>query len=438
MPQSKKSLLTGFKLFVREESFGGVLLLVAVLAALLWANSAYAASYFELWDTVFEIGFGEARIAMSLHHWINDGLMAIFFFVVGLEIKREILIGELSKPRQALFPVVAAIGGMLAPALIYVAINRGGAAFAGWGVPMATDIAFALGVLALLGKRVPISLKIFLTAVAIVDDIGAVLVIAVFYSGGIAWGSLGLAAVVVLMLALLNSGGVRRPIPYAVLGVLLWLAFLHSGVHATVAGVLLAATIPARQRIDGESFLQRSQKYLQAFSKASVEGPQRLINQEQWDALHGLENSIESVNSPLQRLEHAFHPWVVYAIMPVFALANAGVVLPANIIGAATAPVSLGILWGLVLGKQLGIFGLPWLLTRLGWLSKPRGLGWTQIYGAAWLGGIGFTMSLFITNLAFGEGELATLAKVGILLASALAAFGGSLVLLLANRRERA
>jgi NhaA family Na+:H+ antiporter len=431
-----KSFLPGFKLFVREESFGGVLLLAAVLIALLWANSAYAASYSQLWETIFEIGFGEFRISMSLHHWINDGLMAIFFFVVGLEIKREILVGELSRPRQALFPIVAALGGMLGPALIYIAINPSGVEHAGWGIPMATDIAFALGVLALLGKRVPISLKIFLTAVAIVDDIGAVLVIALFYSGGIAWGSLGLAAGITVLLLLLNRAGVRRPIPYALLGFLLWLAFLNSGVHATVAGVLLAATIPARQRIDGASFLQSSQKYLAGFSKASVEGPQRLINQEQWDALHGLENSIESVNSPLQRLEHAFHPWVVYAIMPLFALANAGVLLPAQLVATATAPVSLGVFLGLVFGKQLGIFGLPWLLARLGWLNKPRGLSWAQIYGAAWLGGIGFTMSLFITNLAFGEDELATLAKVGILLASAAAGIGGILVLLLVSRQR--
>jgi NhaA family Na+:H+ antiporter len=420
--------LTGFNLFVRQEAFGGILLLAAVAASLIWANSGAAHSYETVWQTELAFAFGNWRLAMPLHEWINDGLMAVFFFVVGLEIKREVLVGELSRPRQALFPIAAALGGMLAPALIFLAFNAGGDGRRGWGIPMATDIAFALGVLALLGKRVPTSLKVFLTAVAIVDDIGAVIVIAIFYSQGLSWGALAFAAVILFALLLLNRAGVDNPLPYALLGIVLWLAVLASGIHATIAGVLLAACIPTFQRIDGPSFVKRAQGFLDAFAKAS---PGHILgNREQQEALEGLETVTDYVASPLQQLEHAFHPWVTYLIMPVFALANAGVHLPANLTSVAVDPVTLGVLFGLVFGKQLGIVLAPLALTRLGVISRPRGLGWSQIYGAGWLGGIGFTMSLFVTHLAFGEGSLAINAKVGVLAASAVAAVGGSLVLL--------
>lgn len=426
-----RPILTGFALFVRQESFGGVLLLAAILAALFWANSGSAASYEAVWEAPAAIAIGPYALNMSVREWINDGLMAIFFFVVGLEIKRELLVGELSRPRQALFPVAAALGGMLAPALIYLAFNPGGSAHAGWGIPMATDIALALGVLSLLGKRVPTSLKVFLTAVAIVDDIGAVVVIALFYSHSLAWGALLAAGLLVLLMLFINRAGVDARLPYALLGVLLWLAVLHSGIHATIAGVLLAACIPTWQRIDGAQFLKRARKYLDDFARASQ--GRILGNREQQEALIALDVATDNVASPLQQLEHDLHPWVVYAIMPLFALANAGVHLPADPAAALGSAVSLGVLVGLVLGKQLGIFGLPWLLSRLGWLHKPGGLAWREIYGAAWLGGIGFTMSLFITHLAFGESDLAVLAKVGILVASFVAAVGGSLVLLAAR-----
>ncbi len=425
-------ILTGFNLFVREEAFSGVLLIAAVILALLWANSSLSIGYDQLWRTPVNISVGPYQVAMSLRDWINDGLMTIFFFVAGLEIKREILVGELSRPRQALFPVAAALGGMLAPALIFLTFNGGGQERAGWGIPMATDIAFALGVLALLGKRVPIGLKVFLTAVAIVDDIGAVLVIALFYSHGFAWESLRAALVILLVLLLINRSGVDAPLPYAILGIMLWLAFLHSGIHPTVAGVLLAACIPTFQRIDGPRFLSQARHYLDVFAKAST--GHILGNKDQQEALEGLETVADYVASPLPKLEHRLHPWVVYTIMPVFALANAGVHLPAQLTAAFTSPVSLGVMAGLVLGKQIGIIGLPWLLARAGWLHKPAGLEWKQIYGIAWLGGIGFTMSLFITQLAFGDTELAVLAKVGILGASLLAAVGGSAVLTTTRR----
>jgi NhaA family Na+:H+ antiporter len=294
---------------------------------------------------------------------------------------------------------------------------------------MATDIAFAIGILSLMGKRAPLKLKIFLTAVAIVDDIGAVLVIAIFYSGSLETSALLMAGLVFLLLLLLNRIQVRSPLPYAFLGVFLWLAILQSGVHATVAGVLLAATIPSKQRIDGKSFLESSRTFLTSFEKAGEAEIEILPNKEQRAALHALEVAAESVSSPLQRLEHALHPWVALAIMPIFALANAGVALSGGGAGNLLQPESLGIILGLVLGKQIGITGFTWLGVRIGWISKPRGISWRQIYGASWLAGIGFTMSLFIASLAFSDEGLIATAKIAILAASLISAIGGWLVL---------
>ncbi len=431
--QAKRSrirpALGSFQYFLREVSLGSVLLLLATISAIIWANSSFGGGYNALWQTPISVSVGAFQLAKPLILWINDGLMAIFFFVVGLEIKREIMVGELSRPRQALFPIAAALGGMLVPALIYVAFNQGGDASHGWGIPMATDIAFALGILSLMGKRVPTSLKIFLTAVAIVDDIGAVLVIALFYSGKMNLAALAAAGVIFLLLVALNRLTVRSPLPYAFLGVFLWLAVLQSGVHATVAGVLLAATIPTSQRIDSREFLRNARSYLDNFEKAGEPGRSILTNKDQRAAVHALENAAESVSSPLQRLEHAFHPWVALAIMPIFALANAGVQLSASGLDGLTSAASLGIMFGLVLGKQIGITGFTWLFARFGWVKKPAGLSWRQIYGASWLAGIGFTMSLFITSLAFSDPERVAMAKVAILAASLISAVGGWIVL---------
>lgn len=429
-------LLTNLQEFLREEGGGGILLLAATAVALIWANSGFAHEYEIVWETPFTIGLGPWALSYPLHTWINDGLMVVFFFVVGLEIKREILVGELSKPRQALFPVAAALGGMLVPALLYSLFNLGGPGQAGWAIPMATDIAFALGVLSLLGKRAPFGLKVFLTAVAIADDLGAVLVIAIFYSHEIYWGSLLLGGLVLVVLFILNRLSVRSPLPYGLLGILLWLAFLQSGVHATIAGVLLALTIPANPHIDGHSFLKRSKAYLQVFEGAATSETNMLPNGEQRAAVRELEQAAESVSSPLQRLEHTLHPWVAYAIMPIFALANAGVHLSSGSAEAAFNPVSLGIVAGLVLGKQVGITLFAWLFTRLGLATRPRGLRWRHIYGAAWLGGIGFTMSLFITSLAFSDPDLVTAAKIGILSASVISALGATLVLVTAAKKD--
>jgi NhaA family Na+:H+ antiporter len=418
-----------FQDFVKAESFSGILLITFMLIALIWANSPLSASYESLWQTQVNVSIGSFKIDKPLLLWINDGLMAIFFFVVGLEIKRELMVGELSSLRQALFPIAAAIGGMLVPAGVYLLINGGQVGESGWGVPMATDIAFALGILALMGKRAPFALKVFLTAVAIVDDIGAVLVIALFYTDKIVWGSLGVAAVVFGLLLILGRFQVRKPLPYALLGIVLWAAFLKSGIHATVAGVLLAMTIPATTKIDRKGFLERARELLDRFEDEGIRNGGSFTTKKQRALLQGVEDLTQDVEAPLQRLEHTLHPWVAYIIMPIFALANAGVVIQSGFATELISPVSIGIILGLVLGKQLGIMGMAWLVTKAGLSKKIKGVTWKQIYGASLLAGIGFTMSLFISNLAFGDPALLANAKIGILAASFLSAGLGWIVL---------
>jgi NhaA family Na+:H+ antiporter len=382
-------LVRPFEAFFRLEAASGIVLLVAAAAAIIWANSPWGSSYFHLWELRVRLGLGDLALAKTLHHWINDGLMAVFFFVVGLEIKREVMVGELAVPRRAALAVAAAVGGMVVPALLYALLNRGGAGAAGWGIPMATDIAFALGVLALLGSRVPLGLKVFLTAVAIVDDLGAVLVIALFYTAELSIPALGAAAGLLLALIIVNRMGVRAITPYLVIGALVWLAVLKSGIHATVAGVLVAMTIPASA------------------------GP---------DAPPGKE-------APLETLEHQLHAWVGYLFMPIFALANAGVSVGGSVGAAVTNPVFLGIVAGLIVGKQVGVTLFAWLAVRTGLASLPADVSWRQIYGAGWLAGIGFTMSLFIAGLAFDDEALLSVAKLGILTASVVAGVVGWLLL---------
>lgn len=418
-----------FQEYFKAESFSGILLIVFMVIALVWANSPWSASYESLWQTRISVGVGSFELDKPLLLWINDGLMAIFFFVVGLEIKRELLVGELSTLRQALFPIFAAVGGMVFPAAIYVLINSNGSGAGGWGVPMATDIAFALGILALMGKRAPLPLKVFLTAVAIVDDIGAVLVIALFYTEKIVWAYLGIAAVVFVILMITNRLGVRKPLPYGILGLVLWVAFLKSGVHATIAGVLLAMTIPATTRINRKGFLERARAYLDEFELEGIRDGSPFTTKKQRALLQGVEDCTHGVEAPLQRMEHALHPWVAFFIMPVFALANAGVNLRTDILGALTHPVTLGIILGLVVGKQVGITFMAWLVTKLGLSSKVKGVTWGQIYGASMVAGIGFTMSLFISNLAFTDPVILANAKVGILVASFVSAGLGWFVL---------
>uniref|UniRef100_I2Q1U4 Na(+)/H(+) antiporter NhaA n=1 Tax=Desulfovibrio sp. U5L TaxID=596152 RepID=I2Q1U4_9BACT len=431
--------LAPFVRFSQVQSSGGLVLIACTVAALAWANSPYAPSYFALWETPVSVGFGGLILSKSLHHWINDGLMAIFFFMVGLEIKREILVGELSSPGQAALPVAAAAGGMAAPALLFALFNHGLPSFAGWGIPMATDIAFALGILSLLGDRIPVSLKVFLAAVAIVDDIGAVLVIAIFYSGDISFVALAVGGGIFAAMVLLNFMGARHPAVYAILGAVLWLAFLKSGVHATVAGVLAAMAIPARTRIGPEDFAAHARRLIDRFESSRASDRPLLANPAQIAALESLEHACRKAGAPLPRLEHGLHPWVAYGIMPLFALANAGVRLGGGTGTILGEPVSLGIMVGLVAGKQAGIFLTCLAMFRLRLASVPAGLGLGQYYGVACLAGIGFTMSIFIADLAFGQaGDLGGQAKVAILAASTVAGILGYLVLLATTRTNGA
>jgi len=419
-----------FQEFAKLEASGGILLIGCTVAALIWANSPWAGSYFHLWHTDLTFGFAGARLSEPLHFWINDGLMALFFLLVGLEIKREMLVGELASFRKAALPIAAALGGMIVPAGFYVLFNHGGPGASGWGIPMATDIAFALGVLALLGDRVPTSLKVFLAALAIADDIGAVLVIAFFYTEQISWISLGIGGFFFMALMAANRAGARHPLTYAVLGVGLWLGFLHSGIHATVAGVLLAMTIPARQRIDKRAFPARSEKILDEFRYAEESGEATVGSATKNAALHLLADDCARAESLMLRFEHALVPWNKHVIMPVFALANAGVVLGTGAVRALVDPISLGVICGLALGKPIGILLFSWLATRSRVAAMLDGISWRQLVGVGMLGGIGFTMSLFIANLAFGDAPLLETAKVGILGASVASCVAGVIVLL--------
>ncbi|MBL8210824.1 MAG: Na+/H+ antiporter NhaA [Bryobacterales bacterium] len=433
-PRPIVRILRPFQLFLENDTSIGILLLAATVLALVFANSPLAPLYNSFWHMPVSLTVGPWSITHELHFWVNDLLMAIFFFVVGLEIKREVLVGELASPRQAALPIVAALGGVIVPASIYAMLNMGGVGAAGWGVPMATDIAFALGAMALLGSRVPVTLKVFLTALAIVDDIAAVLVIAVFYTSQIHWAALGYAAMVMAALLAANWLGVRHPLPFGLLGILLWFAVLNSGVHATIAGVLLAMTIPSRTVINPDQFLADARSCIDLFEQSCHRGQSLMADEAKQSAVHALENACEEVQPPLHRMEHSLHPWVMFVIMPIFALANAGVVLDANSLRFSN-PVVLGVVLGLMLGKPIGITLASWLAVRSGLASLPAGVSWAQIHGAGWLGGIGFTMSLFVASLAFQDEGLLTLAKLGILAGSTMAGVVGAALLVRAGRR---
>ena len=425
-PRLRALAFRPFERFFRLEAAGGIVLLAATLAALAWANSPFFQSYFDVWTTRAAVALGTFAIDKPVLLWINDGLMAVFFLLVGLEIKREFVTGELSDRRSAALPVIAAVGGMVVPALIFVALTRGTPAVGAWGVPMATDIAFALGALAVLGRRIPPPLRVFLAATAIVDDVGAVLVIAFVYTPSIALGALGVAAAALVVLVVLNRMHVTRLSPYMLLGVVLWVAVLKSGVHATIAGVLLALAIPARAPPHAHALIADADA-LTDVAVADVEPTNRAA------AALAAEKTLEASESPLERLEHALVPAVTFAIIPLFALANAGVRIEGSLVDSLAAPVSVGIILGLVVGKQVGILLFPWLAIRAGAASLPVGVGWRHIWGAAWLAGIGFTMALFVAGLALPPEELAR-AKLAILAASTIAAAGGILTLMSAPR----
>lgn len=427
--RSISKIVKPFQEFIHTEASGGILLLICTIFALIWANSYFSESYFNLWHTKISIIINKTGLTYSLHHWINDGFMVIFFFVVGLEIKREFLVGELSSFKKASLPVAAAIGGMLFPAGLYLLFNAGGEGVPGWGIPMATDIAFVIGIMAILGSKVPVALKVFVTALAIADDIGAVLVIAIFYTSEISIISLAVAGGILILLITANLLGLRHLLIYTILGIGLWLAFLKSGVHATIAGVLLAFTIPSSSRINTREYTKRNSKLLRDFDDAGEEGPDVLTNEERQTYVHEIERNSERILTPLQRFEHGLAPWVSFLIMPSFALANAGVSLGEGLIESLLNSISIGIIAGLFIGKQVGIFLFSWLSIKLGLSSKLIGVNWKNLYGAGILAGIGFTMSLFITNLAFADNELVEIAKVGILLASLISGVAGFIIL---------
>jgi Na+:H+ antiporter, NhaA family len=410
--------------FLATEAAGGVVLLAAAVAALIWANSPFRESYETLWHTELRISIGGYEIAEDLRHWVNDALMALFFFVVGLEIKRELVTGELNDARKASLPAIAALGGMVGPALLYAAFNAGGPGAEGWGIPMATDIAFAVGVLALLSDRVPSGLKVFLLSLAIVDDIGAILVIAIFYSSGLQMAWLATAALLVAAIVFLRRARVFWVPIYVVLGTGVWLAMFESGVHATIAGVVLGLLTPAHPTDPG------------GFSDV-LERAGRLSSEPDARSLRDISMQGNEVVSVAERLGHLLHPWTSYIVVPVFALANAGVALGDGVLrDAFSSRVALGIVAGLVVGKIVGISAASWLAVRLGLGRLPDGVAWSHLFGAAAVAGIGFTVSLFITALAFDDPSLVAPAKLAILVASLIAGTLGALILLAGRRRD--
>ncbi|NLN32385.1 MAG: Na+/H+ antiporter NhaA [Flavobacteriaceae bacterium] len=418
--------------FIQHEKSGGLVLGVCVLLALILANSPISNHYYAFLE--HKLGFtldGNSYLEYSILHWINDGLMAIFFFVVGLELKREIVAGELSNPRKALLPIIAAAGGMIVPALIYFSLNPMGEVSQGWGIPMATDIAFALGVLYLLGNRIPISLKIFLTALAIVDDIGAVLVIAFFYTSDISFVSLLLGFSFLAVMYLGNKMGIRNIIFYAFLGILgVWTCFLLSGVHATIAAVLAAFMIPADVRIKEAYLVSKIKNSLDQFTQIDPNDKIPTLTNEQLHLLENIKTDLHKATPPLQRLEHAMHPLVSFLIIPIFALANAGVrVIDIDFDQIFSTNVALGVGLGLLLGKVIGVFGFTWISVKMKIATFPEGMNLKNLFGLGLLASIGFTMSLFITSLAFQTPEFMTQAKIGIFTASIIGGFSGYWVL---------
>lgn len=418
--------------FIQQEKSGGLVLGISVLIALVLANSPWHHQYFAFFEQKLGLLFnGEPYLDLSLHHWINDGLMAIFFFVVGLELKREFVAGELSKPRKAMLPIIAAIGGMVVPALIYLSLNPAGEVHHGWGIPMATDIAFALGVLYLLGDRIPLSLKVFLTALAIVDDLGAVLVIALFYTSDISMLSLGLGFLFLLVMFVGSRLGIRSVLFYALFGIGgVWVAFLMSGVHATIAAVLAAFMIPANVNIDERVFTSRLKKNLNRFLRIDPDNKTPFLTNKQYYILERIDTDNKKAIPPLQLLEHSMHPFVTFVVLPIFAIANAGVTLldidSEHLFGSN---VALGVALGLLVGKVIGVMGFTWLSVKLKIADFPKGMNLKNLFGLSLLAAIGFTMSLFITQLAFVHEEYQMQAKIGIFVASIIGGILGYLVL---------
>ncbi len=431
----KRFVPNRFYNFFKLESFGGILLIFITILAILLANSPLAKLYHHFVHLEIGIKIGELHFVKSLAHWVNDALMAIFFVVVGLEIKREILIGELSSFRKALLPFFAAIGGMIFPALVFYIINRGSPSAIGWGIPMATDIAFALGILSLAGKKFPLSLKIFLTAFAIIDDIGGVIIIAIFYSKHISYIFLFAALAIFVLMVILNRLKVQSPVPYSLLGIVMWFFMLKSGVHSTLAGLLSAIAIPAKGSVDIKNFLNKIKIVIHKIEKKPLEGLNPLlVGKKTAPEIQTIEEVTHNFIPPLLKIEHALHPWVTFAILPFFAFVNAGIELHGNFANMIFNKTSLGIILGLIIGKQVGIFLFSFFAVKSGLCLLPKGINWKMMYAVSILGGIGFTMSLFISSLAFNSPALINDSKFGILIASFISSVMGIVMLNLSKK----
>ncbi|MCR9099763.1 MAG: Na+/H+ antiporter NhaA [bacterium] len=423
-----KQLLTSpMEKFIKIESLSGVLLFAATILAVAWANSPFGDSYQAIWGYELGVKMTNFELVKPVILWINDGLMALFFFLIGLEIKRELSVGELNAPKKAIFPFFAAIGGIAFPALVFVLSNNDPETLAGWAIPMATDIAFSLAIMKLLGDRVPLNLKVFLTAFAIVDDLGAVLIIALFYSSGIKWMLILMAFAILGLLFILTMRGLYSKYLLLVLGVVVWLLFLKAGIHPTIAGVLLAFTVPIQRKVKIPEFMEALDE-LQAKIIKAPRQENGLLSKEQIEHIDNLDEWTTEVQSPLQRMEHKLHDWVAYVIMPIFALSNAGVTVSTET--ALNMNLILGIALALIVGKAVGIFLMSNLALRLGISKLPDGVSNMQILGVSFLAGVGFTMSIFIANLAFKDNPaLLDSAKVGILIGSLIAGLAGFLLL---------
>ncbi|WP_345954684.1 Na+/H+ antiporter NhaA [Mucilaginibacter sp. PAMB04168] len=421
-------LLQPVSRFIHQEHTSGIVLFASVILAIIWVNSPFQESYHHVWDINFSFGFGGDALSHPLHIWINDGLMAVFFFVIGLELKREFMGGELSSVSKASLPMVAALGGMLVPAFIYFIINRNTEAAHGWGIPMATDIAFALALVSVAGKHIPSSVKVFLSALAVADDLGAVLVIAFFYSSNLHFIPLFIGAGFLLVLVAGNALGIRRTGFYIIIGFGVWVGFLLSGVHATIAGVLVAFTIPARTIIDERVYSAKLRQLADDFDK-EIPNNSTLTTPLQHETIEHIKMLSLAAQTPLQKIEYALHPWVAFVIMPLFALANAGIIIGADFFSALINPVSIGVIAGLLIGKFVGVLLFTWLMVKTGMAGLPQHATWRHIVGVATLAGIGFTMSLFVSALAFKDQIMIDEAKYGILLASLLAGSIGYIIL---------
>ena len=429
-----KKVIRPFNRFFKNELATGIMLCLAIFAAMFWANSPYYESYFHLWHIEFGIHIGDLNFNKPLHIWINDLLMAIFFFHIGLEIKREIVAGELSSWSKAIMPVGAAIGGMLLPALIYFAFNMGLPTSSGWGIPMATDIAFTLGLLSIVRTRISTTLKIFLTAVAVVDDLGAVMVIALFYTTEYSVMMLLVAFGILAILFFANRLGVRSTVFYSLIGITgLWLSFYYSGIHPTVAGIMLAFTIPMKPLISKENFSNRLLNFWKQLNQTKT-GPGPLKSDQEKKIITRIESLKSKAHTPLQDLEDRLAPWVYFLIMPLFAFANGGIHFNHFSFDLFLTPISLGIATGLIFGKTIGIFGFTYLLQKLG-LGKLENASNSNLLGVSLLAGIGFTMSLFITGLAFENEDYTQQAKAAILLASTIAALSGLAVIKFTSKK---